>query len=152
MQYRIAIGTDHRGFELKKELLGRRHIGEHEVLWQDVGTFSKERTDYPQFAKAVVRLMLEGEADLGILSCGTGIGIAVAANRFTGIYAGVVWNEAVARMAKEDDNINVLVIPADFMNFEEAIRCIDAWLTADFKGGRYQERLEQIEKKEGEEF
>lgn len=145
MNYRIAIGVDHRGFELKtvlvKELLDR-------VTWIDVGTFSAERTDYPPFAQKVVHLIQSGEADLGVLACGSGVGIAIAANRYPHIYAGVAWNEAVARSAKEDDNVNILVLPADFIS-DQAMLLVKAWLGAEFKGGRYQKRLEMIDQKWG---
>ncbi len=145
MAHRLVIGVDHRGFELKQALLHYDRIGVHTIDWQDVGTFSPERTDYPQFAHKAVQKILAGEADGGILACGSGIGIAIAANRFKGIYAGVVWNEEVARSAKEDDNCNMLVLPADFIRIEEAVQLIDAWLSATFKQGRYQDRLEQID-------
>ncbi len=141
---RIAIGTDHRGYKLKNKLIEKSTIGSHEINWIDVGTNSSERTDYPLYARKVVEL-LNKEADLGILLCGSGIGIAIAANRYKGIYAGLVWNETLARVAKEHDNVNVLVLPADYISDQQAIVMIDAWLSTPFKGGRYQERLEQID-------
>lgn len=148
MNYRIAIGVDHRGFVLKnallKELLDL-------VTWIDVGTFSPERTDYPVFAQKVVHLIQTGETDCGVLACGSGIGIAIAANRYPHIYAGVVWNEVVARSAKEDDNVNILVLPADCISVDLAASLIRIWLTAEFKGGRYQKRLDMIDKEKGEE-
>ena len=137
MKKRIAIGSDHRGFDVKKKLIDHL-FNDVDIEWQDIGTFTDERTDYPPFAQEVARLVAEGAADLGILSCGSGIGIAVAANRYKKIYAGVVWNTQVAQMAKEDDNINILVIPADFVTFEEAIEITQAWLSSTFKKGRYQ--------------
>jgi ribose 5-phosphate isomerase B len=143
--YRIVIGADHRGFELKNELIKHQQIGAHAITWQDIGTFSAERTDYPPFAKKVAAVILAGDADLGLLSCGSGIGIAIAANRYKGIYAGVVWNEPVARMAKEDDNVNVLVLPADFISIDDGYKLVKAWLSSSFKEGRYQERLSQID-------
>ncbi len=145
MNYRIAIGADHRGFVLKQELMRHETIEGNSIFWTDVGTFSSERTDYPLFAKKVVAALHAGSADLGILSCGSGIGIAIAANRHRGIYAGVVWNEEVARSAKEDDNVNVLVLPADYLSNDLAYHCVEAWLSTSFKGGRYQERLEMLE-------
>lgn len=145
MNIRIAIGTDHRGFEIKRQLTEIAHIGTHVIEWIDVGTFSSKRTDYPEFALKVVTLLRNGEADRGILLCGSGIGMAIAANRFAGIYAGLVWNEKVARSAREDDNVNILSLPADYLTSNEVPGIIDAWLSARFKKGRYQERLEMID-------
>lgn len=145
MKYKIAIGTDHRGYDLKQAIIKVEQWGNDAIEWIDVGTMTSERTDYPMYADLVVEALAMGEADLGILLCGSGIGMAVAANRFPGIFAGVVWNEDVARMAKEDDNINVLVLPADFIDKDVAFKLIGAWLSARFKGGRYEERLAMID-------
>ena len=145
MRYRIAVGADHRGFVLKQQLLTQTEFEGVSVEWHDVGTFSPERTDYPLFTHRVVKRILQQEADLGILLCGSGIGVSIAANRFKTIYAGLVWNEQVARAAKEDDNVNVLVIPADYLTSEQALACITAWLTSSFKEGRYQERLDMVD-------
>jgi ribose 5-phosphate isomerase B len=145
MHYTIAIGSDHRGFELKKIILEHKELASHTISWIDEGTFTTERADYPIYAKKVVDAILSKRADVGILLCGSGVGVAVAANRYPGIYAGVAWNETVARAAKEDDNCNVLVLPADYSDSEQAIKIIAAWLSATFKGGRYQERIEMID-------
>jgi ribose 5-phosphate isomerase B len=154
MNYHLALGADHRGFQLKEDIRQKVHYGDSTILWHDIGTDSQERTDYPIFAHKVVTLLREKKVDYGILICGSGIGASIAANRFTSIYAGLVWNEDVARVAKEDDKVNLLILPADYIRPEIAYLCIEAWLTARFKGGRYQERLDMIEqfgqqKKEG---
>ncbi|MBA3751783.1 RpiB/LacA/LacB family sugar-phosphate isomerase [Candidatus Dependentiae bacterium] len=141
MNYRIAIGSDHRGFQLKSYLLNENLSCE----WLDCGTFSSERTDYPLFVLPVISALHAGTVDGGILICGTGVGMAIAANRHKGIYAGLVWNEEIARLAKEDDNINVLVLPADYMSDQTAVACISSWISAVFKKGRYQERLSLID-------
>lgn len=141
MDIRIAIGADHRGFLLKSYLICQKKIGSFSVAWDDVGTFTEERTDYPLFSRKVVQLIQDGWVDLGIMACGSGIGMTIAANRFRGIYAGLVWNEEVARQARQDDNVNVLVLPADFISLEEGYAIVLAWLSSDFKGGHYQERL-----------
>ena len=114
------------------------------IAWIDVGTDNQDRTDYPLFAEKVIKTIQSGEAQLGILLCGTGIGMAIAANRFKNMRAGVVWNEAIARRVKEEDNVNVLVLPSDFVDNELAVKICNAWLAATFKGGRYQERLDMI--------
>lgn len=146
MHYTIAIGADHRGFALKKFILEQKELASHAISWIDEGTFAPERTDYPLYAKRVVDAILFKRADLGILLCGSGVGVAVSANRYPRIYAGVAWNETIARAAKEDDNSNVLVLPADYIENEQALNIIEAWLSATFKGGRYQERLNMIDK------
>jgi len=139
---RIAIGTDHRGFAHKEFI--KQNLPE--ITWSDVGCFSAERCDYPPFAKKVVELLQQRKVDVGILLCGSGIGMVIAANRFEGMRAGVVWNQEIAMMAKADDNVNILVLPADFVTQEDAVKCIKSWLQAKFKGGRYEERLAMIEK------
>ncbi len=143
--YRIVIGADHRGYELKQELLAKTRFGNTEVAWHDVGTDSAERTDYPIYTRRVVNHVLAGNADYGIVICGSGIGASIAANRFGGIYAGLVWNEELARLAKEHDNVNVLVLPADYLNREQAEGCISVWLSSEFQKGRYLERLQMLE-------
>lgn len=141
---KIVIGSDHRGFNLKKNIIKYKNIGNIDISWIDVGTNSLERTDYPIYGKLAVEKMLKKEADLGILICGSGIGMAVVANRYNYIYAGVVFNKDIAKVAKEDDNINVLVFPADFIGSLDYIEVISIWLKSQFKGGRYQERLDML--------
>ena len=141
MRYRIALGADHRGFHLKQQVLEKNLFGTVQVEWIDVGTNSTERTDYPVYTHRVVQHILDQKVDLGILICGSGIGVSIAANRFKRIYAGLVWNAEIAQVAKEDDNINILVIPADYLSFEHMVECITRWLTSSFKEGRYLSRL-----------
>jgi len=138
---KIAIGSDHRGFEHKGFIIQKIKS----ISWIDVGCFSSDRCDYPIFAQLVSSAILKKEADFGILLCGTGIGMAIAANRFTRIYAGLCWNSEIARLAKEHDNINVLVLPSDFVSPDESIEIINNWLHTEFKAGRYQKRLDMID-------
>lgn len=142
--YTLVIGADHRGFELKQFLMASQYA-HATVAWVDVGAFSDVRSDYPAFAVAAVQVLLEKKADCGILLCATGVGMAVAANRFPGIYAGVAWNEEIAAHAKEDDNINMLVVPSDYVTHENALSIVNAWLVAEFKQGRYAERVALID-------
>jgi len=137
----IAVAADHRGFSLKTFLRTQTTFGDYTVTWQDLGTDTQERTDYPLYAKKIVPAIQDGAVPLGILICGTGIGMAIAANRFPGIYAGATTDPEIARRAREEDNMNVLVIPADYCTQEQAVAVITAWLNASFKGGRYAERL-----------
>ena len=138
---KISIGADHRGYRLKAAII--KYFTTY--TWSDVGTDSEERTDYPLFAQKVCNDVRTGKVQLGILLCGSGVGITIAANRFKGIYAGLCWNADVARMAREDDGINILVLPADFMTDQQAFSIITAWLNASFKEGIYQKRLEMID-------
>ncbi|MEX0849806.1 MAG: RpiB/LacA/LacB family sugar-phosphate isomerase [Candidatus Dependentiae bacterium] len=141
---KIAIGSDHRGFEQKNIILAYfAESADHQLI--DVGTESDERTDYPPFAQKVVHLMQKGEVQAGILLCGSGIGMAIAANRYPSIFAGVVWNRTIARLAREHDNVNVLVLPSDFIANDEVIPIVNAWLQASFFGGQYEMRLKMID-------
>lgn len=145
MKHRIAIGADHRGYALKSLLLEFANFGPHTIQWLDVGTDSPERTDYPVYTLKVVNKIRFSEADKGIFLCGSGIGPIIAANRFREIYAGVAWNQQIARDAKQDDNINILSLPADHLTIKQVPDIIEAWLSAQFKGGRYQERLDMLD-------
>lgn len=142
----IAIGTDHRGFKLKEFLISQKIIGKFAITWHDVGTHNCERTDYPLFVPPVINLIDTGQVNSGILICGSGIGMSIAANRFKKIYAGLVWNATVARLAKEDDNVNVLILPSDFITCGESLDIISAWLSASFKGEIYAHRISMIDK------
>lgn len=141
----IAIGTDHRGYAMKQFLKEQLVLEESRITWLDMGAFNAERSDYPAFATNVCRSILAGESACGILLCGTGVGMSIAANRFKGIRAALAWNEEVARQSKEDDNANILVLPADYITNETALAMVTAWVAARFKGGRYAERVAQID-------
>lgn len=145
MSFTIAIGADHRGFTLKNMLITSYVHPTHTIAWHDVGAFSDERSDYPIFAQHVSETIISGAATMGILLCGTGTGMAIAANRHAGIYAGVAWTEEIARLGREDDHVNVLCIPADFCDAELIKRMINAWLTAQPKNGRYADRIAEID-------
>ncbi|MDP3888986.1 MAG: RpiB/LacA/LacB family sugar-phosphate isomerase, partial [bacterium] len=101
--------------------------------------------DYPLFACVVAQMIQKKEVDRGILICGSGIGMAVAANRFKGVYAGLVWNEEIARVSRKHDKVNVLVLPSDFISPQEAVILVNAWLETEFLGGRYQDRIHMID-------
>lgn len=139
---KIAIGADHRGF-VHKEFI-KNAI--NDIKWVDVGAFDETRSDYPIFSHAVCKKMLNGEADCGILICGTGVGMAIAANRYKKIYAAVIWNEDVARQSKSHDNVNILVIPSNFVSEKQASMLIHTWLDTEFLAGRYAERIALIDK------
>lgn len=144
----IAIGSDHGGYKLKKEL--KKYLEEIGLEYKDVGTNSEIRTDYPIFAKEVGQLVSNKKCEKGILICRSGHGMEIAANKFKGVRAASITNEDDARMAKSDDNINVLCLGADCLATDEAIRIMRVWIATEFKGGRYQERLDMINEIEKE--
>ena len=144
----IAIGCDHGGYKLKEEI--KKYLEEIGIEYKDCGTYSEERTDYPIYAKAVAESIVNKECDNGILICKSGCGMLITANKFKGIRAGFVTNEEEARFAKSDDNINVVALSGNNTKVEEAIKIIRMWLGTEFKGGRYQERLDMIDKIEKE--
>lgn len=139
----IAIGSDHGGYKLKEEL--KKYLEEIGLEYKDVGTNSETRTDYPIFAKEVGQLVSEKKCKKGVLICRSGHGMEIAANKFKGVRAASVSNEDDARMAKSDDNVNVLCLGADCLETDEAIRILRVWIATEFKGGRYKERLDMIE-------
>ncbi len=138
----IALGSDHGGYKLKEEI--KKYLEEVGINYKDFGTDSEERTDYPIYAKKVADAIIEKECDKGILLCKSGCGMAIVANKFKGIRAGLVINENEAKLAKADDDINVITISGNNTTIEEAIKIIRMWLGTEFKGGRYQERIEMI--------
>jgi ribose 5-phosphate isomerase B len=143
---KIGIGSDHRGYDLKNYLKEHTTIDGKTFDWIDYGAFTSDRSDYPLFAHSLVQALKRHEIEAGILICANGSGMAMAANRFKGIYAAVAWDPFVARTTREDDNMNVLVLPSDFVTQDQALDIIRAWLEANFKGGRYAQRLSMVDK------
>ncbi|CDE25421.1 sugar-phosphate isomerase RpiB/LacA/LacB family [Clostridium sp. CAG:440] len=138
----IAIGSDHGGYKLKEEI--KKYFDEKGIEYRDFGTDSEERTDYPIYAKKVAQAVQSKECEGGILLCRSGYGMTVVANKFKGIRAASISNEEAAKFAKADDDINVITLGGDYLTINEAICIIRNWLAAEFKGGRYAERLEMI--------
>jgi ribose 5-phosphate isomerase B len=136
----IAIGADHRGYEHKLSIISSLS----EYKWFDIGTDTLERTDYPLYAYKVCKKIQQRECLYGVLLCATGVGMAIAANRFKEIYAALAWNEEVARRSKEEDSSNVLIIPSDYVSRQQTLEMVKTWITASPKPGRYQERLDMI--------
>jgi ribose 5-phosphate isomerase B len=138
----IVIGSDHGGLNLKSALnsyLTRRGF---EVT--DAGTNSDASVDYPDFGQKVAEIVIAGQAELGILICGTGIGMSIAANKIPGIRAALVTDVFMARMAKEHNNANILVLGGRVLDEQKACDLVGAWLDASFEGGRHQSRLDKI--------
>ncbi len=139
----IPIGADHAGFALKELLKQELAALGYEPL--DIGTHSADSTDYPDYAHPVAQRVETGEAARGILLCGTGLGMAYAANRHPGVRAAVAWTPEVARLARAHNDANVLVLPARFLTETEGREILRAWLTTPFEGGRHERRVQKIE-------
>ncbi len=139
----IPIGADHAGYALKERLkveLERRGL---EPL--DVGTFNHDSTDYPDYAHEVAGYVAEGRAERGVLVCGTGVGMAMAANRHTGVRAAVAWTPEIAELTRRHNKANVLTLPARHLDEEEAVTILRRWLDTPFEGGRHEHRVAKIE-------
>ncbi|MEI8135763.1 MAG: ribose 5-phosphate isomerase B [Bacteroidota bacterium] len=143
MSITIAIGADHAGFELKEQLIN--YLKLHNNIVIDKGCFSSERADYPDFAHAVAKSIINKEANFGVLMCGSGNGINISANKHKGIRAALCWNSEIAIMARQHNDANILVLPARYISAEEAYKCIDVFLSTKFEGGRHQDRIEKID-------
>ena len=139
---KIAIGADHAGFELKERLKRYLESRGHEVL--DMGTTSLESTDYPQYAFHVAEAVRDGGAERGILVCDSGNGIAIAANKVEGVRAAIAVNPEHAALSRKHNDANVLVLGAKILPREIEESTVDAWLAAEFEGGRHARRVGQI--------
>ena len=145
---RIAIGSDHAGFQLKDELaLFLRGLG-HEV--EDLGTYTDASVDYPDFARLVAEEVASGRAERGILICGTGMGMGIAANKVKGIRAAVAHDEYTAEMARRHNDANILALGSRVLTPELAKRVVQVWVNTGFDGGRHAERLAKIERLESD--
>ena len=145
---RIALGADHAGYELKNRIC--EHLKLRGIEVRDEGTNTGESVDYPDFARLVARDVNQGRADLGILVCGSGIGMSMTANKVPGIRAATVSTEHEAQVSREHNNANVLALGARITPADQALKIVDAWLAAVFAGGRHQRRVEKIAAIEGE--
>ena len=143
MAERIPIGSDHAGVDLKKRLV--KELGALGYLPVDVGTTGANSVDYPDFAHQVASQVERGTARRGILLCGTGLGMAYAANRHPGVRAAVSWTPEIAELARSHNDANVLVLPARYVSEEEGIEILRKWLETPFDGGRHLRRIKKIE-------
>lgn len=142
---KLAIGSDHAGFSLKEAI--KQYFERRDHFFYDVGTFDPfERVDYPDYAKKACDLVLSGEAVYGILVCGTGVGMSIAANKNKGILAALVYYPDIARLARAHNNANVIALGGRIMGEELAIWCIETFLNTEFEGGRHQMRVDKIHK------
>ena len=138
----IVIGSDHGGLNLKDEI--KALLAERGIACEDLGTNTGDSVDYPDFGQQVARRVSQGSADLGILVCGTGIGMSIVANKFPGIRAALATDVFMATMAKEHNNANILVLGGRVIDGSTARAMVSAWLDTEFAGGRHQARLDKI--------
>ena len=147
---KIAIASDHAGFEEKERL--KPLLNELGIEFEDLGTVSTESVDYPDYARKVAEEVAQGKVDQGLLVCGSGTGMAIAANKVPGVRAAVGWSEEIARLAREHNDANVLSLAGRFTPHDELARIVRAWFAARFDSGRHSRRVEKIREIENEEF
>ncbi len=140
---KISIGADHAGFNLKEKL--KQYLVSKGIQVIDKGAYSDTSADYPDFGHAVANSVLNKESDFGIAICGSGNGINMTVNKHHGIRGSLCWNEETARLAKQHNNANVISLPARFIDENTAMKIIDAYMNAEYEGGRHQKRIEKID-------
>ncbi len=138
------MGADHAGYELKAKLIDElKRLGYDPV---DVGAPSLDpQDDYPDFARPVAEAVSRGEVQRGVLTCGSGLGMSVVANRYPHVRAAVVWSPAVAELSRKHNDANILVLPSRFMSDDESLDTLRRWLDTPFEGGRHERRVEKID-------
>ncbi len=140
---KIVLGADHGGFELKEKI--KSHLLNKGIEVIDVGTNSTESVDYPKYGKAVGNAVINGEADFGIVVCGTGIGISIATNKIKGVRCALCHNTTTARLTREHNDANVLALGGRIVGDVLALEMVDVFLDTKFEGGRHQTRINCIE-------
>ncbi|MEM1484599.1 ribose 5-phosphate isomerase B [Oscillospiraceae bacterium PP1C4] len=139
---KIAIGCDHVGYELKDRLI--HHLEEKGIAYHDFGTYKTDRTDYPIYGEAVANAVVSGEYDRGLLICGTGVGISIAANKVPGIRAVVCSEPYSALLSRQHNDSNILAMGSRVVGGDLALMILDAWLSGEYEGGRHQKRVDLI--------
>jgi ribose 5-phosphate isomerase B len=138
----VAIGSDHAGFEYKEDLIS--FLEGKGILFNDLGTYSKDSVDYPDFAHPVATAVEKGEAAFGILLCGTANGVAITANKHQAIRAAICWGEEIAKLVREHNDANIICIPCRFVREGDAEKMVQIFMTTPFEGGRHKNRVEKI--------
>ncbi len=142
LMMKVAIGSDHRGVAQRKMVADGIAAAGHTPV--DCGTFSTESVDYPDIAREVAETVASGEADRGVLLCGTGIGVCIAANKIDGIRAAVCWDEDSVRLSRQHNDANILCLSAERFSEAEYHRWVKLWLETNFEGGRHANRVSKI--------
>ncbi|MBN1689537.1 MAG: ribose 5-phosphate isomerase B [Dehalococcoidia bacterium] len=143
---RLALGSDHRGLEMKGNIMDYLKAGGHTA--EDLGCFSNDAADYPDYASAVAEAVATGKADYGILICSSGIGMSITANKYKGIRAALCSGPELAKRARLHNDANVLCMGSDFISTKEALQTVDNFINTGFEGGRHQHRLDKVSKLE----
>ena len=138
----IALASDHAGFE-KKQVI-KNFLTENNIEFKDLGCDSEESVDYPVYAHLIGSAIEKGDYEIGITFCGSGQGISIAANKHPGVRSGVCWNKEIATLARQHNNANICAVPGRFVSDDEAIAIVNAFLNAEFEGGRHARRIAQI--------
>ncbi|HEY6227002.1 MAG TPA: ribose 5-phosphate isomerase B, partial [Verrucomicrobiae bacterium] len=139
----LTIGSDHAGFELKERI--KAHFQQKGVVLRDVGAVSTESSDYPDFAQRVAEAVADGQSEYGLLCCASGTGMAITANKVSGVRAAVVLNEEMAKLSREHNDANVLCLGSKFVSVEDAIRIVEIFVDTKFEGGRHERRVRKME-------
>ena len=140
---KIAVASDHGGFALKEKV--KEHLVQRGFEVDDLGTHSEESVDYPVYGKACGEAVASGKADLGVVVCGTGIGISIAANKVKGIRCGLCTSVEMAHLTKQHNNANILALGGRTAEPELALKIVDEWLDTEFEGGRHQRRVDMLD-------
>ena len=143
---KVAIGADHAGYELKEKV--KKYLEKKGIETEDVGTFSKDSVDYPDYAFEVASQVSDKKIDFGVLVCKSGIGMSIAANKFKNVRAALCFSPEMAKLARSHNDANVLSLSQEFTKVDEAYKIIDTWLATNFEGGRHERRVEKIKKME----
>lgn len=138
----IAVGSDHAGFELKEQIV--HYLKSKNIDYTDIGVYENKRADYPDYGVKVAKMVTSGENDLGIIVCGTGIGISISANKVKGARAALCTSEYMVEMARKHNNANILALGGRTTTIDMAVRIIDLFLSTEFEGGRHADRVEKI--------
>ena len=141
MKNKIYIASDHAGFALKEEIL---KLSQESIV--DLGTNSSEIVDYPDYAYNLVEHLKSDSDAMGILICGSGIGMSIAANRDKNIRAGLAFNPEIAKLMRQHNNANVLILPGRFIDVQVALKCVDNFLSTNFESGRHKKRIDKLNK------
>lgn len=138
----IAIASDHAGFDKKQVII--KYLQEKGIPYKDLGCYSNEACDYPDFGHLIAEAIEQGEYEQGITFCGSGQGISITANKHQNVRSGVCWNPEIGALAKQHNNANICAIPSRFVTDQEAVAIVDAYLNAEFEGGRHARRIAKI--------
>ena len=141
---KIAVASDHGGFALKEKV--KEHLVQRGFDVDDLGTHSEDSVDYPSYGKACGEAVASGKADLGVVVCGTGIGISIAANKVKGVRCGLCTSVEMAHLTKQHNNANILALGGRTTEPELALKIVDEWLDTEFEGGRHQRRVDMLDR------